>query len=58
MMLNQIRLALAAAVLAFAAAAAIDRASAQGLIEYGLMAGFVDIAADIPDEDFETSAGS
>ena len=53
MVLNKICLALAAAVLALAAAAAVDRASAQGLIEYGHILGFVDIAADIPDEDFE-----
>ena len=52
-MLNMIRLALAATVLALAAGAAIDRASAQGLIEYGLILGFIDVAVDIPDEDCE-----
>lgn len=50
MMLHKIRMACAAIILALSAGAGVSRASAQDLIEYALMAGFVAIAGDYADD--------
>lgn len=50
MMFRNIRMTCAAIILALSAGAGVSNASAQDLIEYALMAGFVAIADDYADD--------